>query len=235
MAPYPNTRRMKYRGKKRSVKYLRKRVQPKYSVMSSRIGGTQIHKHKRSTVTQSIVINCLGSYDGTLNQVMYNKGISFALDDLPNISEFITLYDSYKLYGVKIKFFPLFNTTDDQNIGTGARLGPPILYTYIDKDDNQTPFPEDFLQFSSTKYRPFTRMITQYVRPRINREIFRNGITSGYEVSQTPAKIDMSYTNVAHFGLKFAIVIPTNIAPVDGQEFKFNMISTYYFLCYTPR
>ena len=202
--------------------------------MRSYIGEVNVHKHKRSWYPSPTLYSVdVADYNVTDGEYQKMGAFQFQLDDLPNVSDFSNLYDSYKLYGVKVQFFPIFNVTSDVP-SANTRLSPPMLYTYIDKDDAVVPSIGEFMEFSNGKKRPFTRMLKEYVRPRITREVYRSAIATAYEVAQTPVKLDMAYTNVPHYGLKWALVIPSQQADTN-IVWRMKVVLTYYFLTYTPK
>lgn len=169
---------------------------------------------KRSLVLTSTVIN---------NQFQGN-GIAFKLSDIPNVNDIINLFDYYKIVGVKLKFIYSHNSSD-----AGATFGiPNLVYTY-DYDDANLPLNEDaLLERNTTKIRRMDKPISMFIRPKINNEIYNNGVTSGYALQKgTNPYIDCNNSSVNHFGLKYGIVL--NAAQTANGILK--LYATYYIKC----
>lgn len=130
--------------------------------------------------------------------------LNFRLNQLPNFSEFTSLYDQYKINGVKFELIPRYDT--NTQVGS-AGIATPAHYssqnwTAIDYDDTVTPTSmADILQYQNVKRTGSSRIMTRFIKPKFADTIFASGVISGYR----PQKgfIDCTYPNVEHYGVKF--------------------------------
>lgn len=95
-------------------------------------------------------------------------GYQFALRDLPNYTEFVALYDMYKINAIKISFIPQVT----QNISLGAINNPEAstrFFSVIDYNDSSSPVSVDELrEYQSCKMTPILRTHKRYIyKPKI--------------------------------------------------------------------
>lgn len=161
----------------------------------------------------------------TINNQFQGDAIAFKLSDLPNNADITNLFDYYKFMGVKIKFIYSHNSSEAGAIGFNL---PNLVYTY-DYDDANLPLSEnELLERSTTKLRRMDKPISMYIKPKINNEIYNNGITTAYALSKGENPyIDSSNSGVNHFGLKYGIVL--NSAQNGNGVLK--VYATYYLKC----
>jgi hypothetical protein len=131
---------------------------------------------------------------------------SFYFAQLPDYSDFTTLFDKYVIDSVKLEFlFPCItqNTVIDH-------LKWPKIYTVLDYDDDNTPVSlDEIMQYQSLKLTQYTdSQLTHNVNlvPRVSRPVY-NGVSvvAAYEVAPPHVWIDLNSTGVPHYGLKYAI------------------------------
>lgn len=170
-------------------------------------------------VTRTCTLVSAASYTSPANY----GALSFKLSDLPNYTEFTSLYDEYRFKAVKVMFIPTVNvsalpaldgtTTGTQNI--------PALYTWIDNDDNTAPTSiTQGQQFSSFKaHGLLNQMRVRSVVPECSTALYAGTFTSYGQVKNQ--WIDNNSPSVIHFGLKFGIVNCSNIG-------AFDVVLTYY-------
>lgn len=150
----------------------------------------------------------------------------YNLGYLPNVSEFSNLFDFYRINAVVHKF-TLVTSPEAQASNAAAY---PRLYYVRDYDDAVAPSGvDDIVQHSKVRsvvMRPGIP-ISVKLRPAVNKLVF-GGVTSGY----TPAWkswIDMSRTDISHFGLKLAI---TNF---NNTNYNITQEVIFYFSCKDTR
>lgn len=160
---------------------------------------------------------------GTLTKSAVDQGYgySFSLIDFPSISEFNALYDSYKFLKIQV--------TLDLVSFTGTY---PTVLMYPDYDDANAPVSLDQatqimqmerLNFSSTK-----TSITRTLVPRVASTV--SGVSA---VNMVSPWIDMAYTSIPHYGLKFWIK-NYNTSVIVGVP-NINLSFRYFFSCRNPR
>lgn len=133
----------------------------------------------------------------TLNNLLPTFAVyNFSLSDLPNSTEFTTLYDMYKINCVKITFLPQMT----QNVSLGAvnnAYASTRFFSAIDYNDGNAPTSyDDIRQYQSCK-------VTPILRPH-KRVIFKPKILDSNGFSIAPWMSTAS-PNANYFGLKVAV------------------------------
>lgn len=166
-------------------------------------------------------------------------GYAFQLNEIPNVSEFTSLFDSYRINKVVVRFRPLpvsgFGTTSVAIVDNSQAL------CFLDYDDTNVTG----LTLSSAKQHQNIRWLNTVSAdgtiPKKNVVVFRpkvlqNANDSGgtsyamvYPKGRNPW-IDLQYTSVPHYGLKL-VIGQTN----TNQILQFQVICTVYFSCRDPR
>lgn len=165
--------------------------------------------------------------------VILPQGISaayvFKLSDLPNNSEFTTLFDQYKLRMVSVHFRPLVNqlVTAQPNTGTTDATGYCPLHTVIDYDDNSAPTSlSTVLQYQNLRTTNPNRPHKRIVRPKVLREVYQSSVTTAYQPSAS-GWIDCNYAGVPHYGLKVYMDPPPFVLNTSSSM-TYQVYMTYY-------
>jgi len=142
----------------------------------------------------------------------------FSLSDVPGNAELISMYDQYKICGVKITFIPQQTESNSLNYATGIRVAR--FYTAIDYTDAVPPATlSDIREYESCKVTSLLKEHTRYIpHPK-------------YLLSNTQTSDEWTATSnstINWFGLKFA-TDPTGTTGVNQFEF---LIECTYYLCF---
>lgn len=133
------------------------------------------------------------------------QGVPFTLGDLPDVTDFTALYDQYKILGIKVQWLPRGNSSDIGVQGNMARF-----FSVIDRDDDAPPASIDQLtQYESLKVTGTQHVHKRYFKPSVRREVATGIGTTANEVAMSPW-IDVTNTNVKHYGIKIAVQPPAN-------------------------
>lgn len=162
-------------------------------------------------------------------------GYSFALSQLPNVSDFTTLFDQYKLTGVKMTLTPACSEGILSPLtGTAQPLGFSRVHTVIDYDDSAAPTSEDqLLEYGSHKSTAPFQIHSRYIKPKILQEVYRSSLTTAYS-PKSNQYLDTSYTDVPHLGMKLWISAPNTNAGT-AQSITYKVYQTMYFTCKNVR
>lgn len=140
---------------------------------------------------------------------------AFQLSNIPNSSEFTSLYDQYKINAVSVCFYPKqtqvtsLSTTD--NIRANARI-----LTAIDYNDDTPPTTLDELrQYDNCEVDVIVNKHERY----IPKPLFLNN--SGQNVNSW---LSTANPSTRHYGLKYGVE-PTQAV---GASFTYNVEVTYY-------
>lgn len=185
----------------------------------------QVHKFKRQVFLGTYKASCTSL--GT--QTPIAKAFSFQLVDLPNVAEYTSLFDQYKINGVSVRVIP---KTSEQiqggTAGTIQTLGYGQVVSAIDYDDAANPTSKDeLLEYGSVKTTASNRIHTRYIRPKVLNVVFRNALTSGYAPVKAPY-LDQAYNDLPHYGLKLWVDPPSGFNVAD-TSISYDIYATYYF------
>lgn len=133
----------------------------------------------------------------------YKEGLALTFNMLPSYTEFITLFQQYRIHKAVMRWYPKTNTRG--GITPSAQTTTPIVFIAYDMNDASPPGTiDDIRQLQNCRvyygYRPFT--FTYYPKPVT--PVFQQGMTDAYATSKN-LWIDTDYPGVEHYGVKIAI------------------------------
>lgn len=163
----------------------------------------------------------LGSTSADANNLFQFGGAFQAqLDQTQQYTDFVTMFDRYKISGVKVKFIPL---TTQSTVNSAV---PMIAYA-IDLDDASVPssYAELNQKYNVHKKR-LDKPCSIYIKPRVASSIY-NGLTSGYAIGPKSVYIDCNDHGVPHYGLKFWLR-DVSLGSAASVNTVIRMETTYY-------
>lgn len=186
-----------------------------------------------STCTFNAANNLLSLSTSATNTTHYFAvSMAFCLDDIPNITEFTSLFDMYRINAVALRIYPVATVAaTGTSAGTNTNTGG-WLHHITDDDDYATLTASDvgideIRQYSNYKVvnvasrRPIRRLI----RPKISMAAAGGG-TFSTAVNLRPKWINSAYTNTTHYGWKGVFEIYDPAAATTNLSFKIEPI--YY-------
>lgn len=143
-----------------------------------------------------------GDLTSTRNFTMSSQ---FQLNSVIDASDLTSLFDRYKIVGVKLQFQYLINAQSASVGLVGGNL--PVINWAFDGDDAAQP-----ADVNSVKVKGYCRSrvlnankpLSIYIKPRVSKEIFNSTLTTGYS-SERACWLDANSSTIPHFGLKIAI------------------------------
>lgn len=173
---------------------------------------------------------------GTGNMTYHAYSLYFTLNQLPSYNEFTTLFDKYKICGVKWKLVP-FNTTTLQEttaLGTQANQQLSVIHSsVVDKDDATVPPAsdaglQDLRQYNTYKsMNAFRGTFKKYIVPAQATAVY-NGAFTAYAPKY--GYVDMGNPGVQHYGLKGIIQVFCPDASAHHYVW-FRSEATVFFKC----
>lgn len=124
--------------------------------------------------------------------------LTLKLNDVPNYTDFTSLFDSYKITHAEFKFIPHFTVGQ-------VPLGPQNtqvarLVTVIDQDDDVVPTGlTQLMQYSSLDESLLDRERVRNFKPRVSVQTYRTATTTGYNTPDDAIWIDAAQTDVPHY------------------------------------
>jgi hypothetical protein len=184
-----------------------------------RIFGTQrVMKCKASTELTTITQTATTSTDGalTFNTTMWN-----------DISDYLTVFDEYQIWAIKIKFIPALSSVTPY---ASASYLPGYLVTAIDLDDASTPTSAvQLLGYNTAIQTAPVESVTRCFRPKFSVPAYGAGAFASYCNITPDGKlgwIDNTYPSVQHYGVKYAI---SPGAAAQTELTQWNIVVTGYF------
>lgn len=204
----PQRRRGRLPMRKRARRVMVNRRSPKKSV----------YAFKRTFYVPSVISVASGGPDG-------QYGFSYTIAALPNATEFTTLFDQYKIKGIKARFLPRGNVSELTG-ATGGNIGS--IASVIDYDDGTAPTGgiSQLSQYQSFKLTRSNQQHSRYFKPRLNIAAI-NSVAGGTQNKlNVRGWLDCDVTTTEHYGLK--VVVP---APPSGTVIYDVIVTMYMLFC----
>lgn len=193
---------------------------------------TRTYSFKR-VASQIPFIGSGGSRTLTQTSGTQNLAAEFMLSNLPNYTEFTSLYDQYKITKIVCKMIPM--TTCNSFVNQTASPGdvqdtpqnPGMLMSVLDFDDaSPLALIGDYLQYQNMKQQPVVsrRSHVRVFTPRVRKNLLNAG---GGSVPGTIGKsgwIDCSYDSIPHYGLK--VYLDPRVSSIYQQTYQ--LFTTFY-------
>ncbi len=130
-------------------------------------------------------------------------GVSIYNDSLPNLSEFVTLFDQYRVSKVRVRFDVTYQYSNSGSAGPVY----PLIYYVADYDDPGDAGMQDVLQYPQLQIHNFakdgyTPLFLEFA-PKPLRDIAGSGVSTSYGPMGYSPWIRTSETQTPHYGLKF--------------------------------
>lgn len=216
-----------------NVHYFKRTLNGTTDVFNCVADGTRV---VRDGVNSYFQFNCNSSSQGT--KQYGGLAYQFSLESIPDVSEFTSLFDAYRINKVVVRITPNASFTEGSAPGvTGTNFSSfsPLVHWVIDHDDISIgPYNEsgiDILrQHASYKWRRLIagRPINIVIKPRTATSTNQSDNTGlMLNLKKMGAWLDCAQTNVKHYGLKMLF---SGIQPVGGINYvvPFDIQTTYY-------
>ena len=202
----PNRFRRRHAGRRRPAN--KKTVLSKGLLLSNNM----IYPFRQTISNSAVVSN---------TTVITQANLSFKLSDLNQYATFTSLFDSYRISKVQLKYIPRTNV----DIGVNGNTYSTTVFYAIDYDDIGALGSIAALQeFGNCKSISSHKTITITIKPKVSRTIYQAGVASAYEEPKSNVWIDAAYPNVEHYG--FRLMFP----PVGGAAgaVTYDVIKTFW-------
>lgn len=171
---------------------------------------TYRRKATRTRVPRSVPVNQLSTtrlFEATsvnaTNAGNYGAAYSFNISSLPDVTDFTTLFDQYKLNKVEFTLIPNITSNDMNPVSTYYEM--PNVHTVIDRDDDSAITSlTSLMQYPSYRRTRGHQVHKRTFVPALAQTIFKTASTTG-TAQKAPMWLDLTDTTVPHFGLKLFI------------------------------
>lgn len=201
----------------------------------ARAGSRQVHSYKRTFRVADVI----ASYNATTGVTTpINVPVSFNLTQLPGYGEFTSLYDQYKINGIRVNVQPLLTEGIASAVSGSTNVwGFPKFSSVIDYDDTFLPADENvLLQYGSLKQTGAFKEHKRFFKPKIRVASLDSGSTVTSNVVTKAPWIDVGNPTVPHYGIK--LFHPGPIAsgtPAVSSSISYSIYATVYFSCKNTR
>lgn len=154
---------------------------------------------------------------------------NFQLNNVVGNSDFINLFDRYRITGVKYRIMYQCNMAAVQ---TTAVL--PIMHYVRDEDDSTAPTDLSDInqkELCKVKILGATTMVSYYIKPKVASDVYQGVASTGYAVKSAPY-INSSFPTVQHYGIKVWL---NQIYAVAANNTAITIEPVYYLSCRDPQ
>jgi len=166
-----------------------------------------VHKFKRTTasfgtITTDSINPVLGAYN-------------FSFNDIPGYTELTSLFDFYKITGIRIRVMPFTQDGSESTASLNNSFNPPF-YMCVDTSDGSAPVSVDaVLEYDTLKIGWLWKGLDFYFKPKFSDATAAQ--RSGWTATTSAAN--------DWYGVKFAV------PPTGGSAAKSTVLVTFYVSC----
>jgi len=142
---------------------------------------------------------------------------AFSLSTVSAYSEFVNLFDQYRICAVRLQFFPRVSEVTGQGLANQVPFHYAVDYTDVTPPSSVG----DVLQYNNSKTRQALKPFTIYLKPRVAQTIWQGVSAAGYAPGRPSMWLDSKSYGVQHYGLKWVFD-----AQISG--FSIDVMATYY-------
>lgn len=130
------------------------------------------------------------------------EGIQVTLGDIATPTEFIALFDEYRIMAAELLIDPDITTIDSAEQQGGLPSDPGYLELVVDYDDSSPPTSSTVLQeYETYRALKFNKKIRSVIVPRFSSQVYDSAISTAYS-SKAQQWLDLGFPNVPHYGWK---------------------------------
>lgn len=181
---------------------------------------------RRSSYQKPLLVKLRWTEHTELEQNIYANGLVFRLNQIPNYTEYLNMFDQYRLNMVKIKWRFNGDAQSIQTLAAGSTVTIPQLHWVNDYTDVSSLTIANLREYQNYKMRPLqsNSPVTMLIRPKLLQPV-------GGGTNRVPVKrwLPVTASNEDHFGIKtivdcsYANGIGGDVVGTLTKEF------TYYF------
>jgi hypothetical protein len=143
----------------------------------------------------------VGSYAGTLTTsttLETDTQLTFAMSTLGNSSSWVTVFDQFRIIGVRVRFFPC-------TISGGGTPSQFVVYSAIDYDDSAGTAASSLIQYDTLKVGNSLAYWERSLVPKVALALYSGSTFTNYGSAGSRQWIDCTSSNTPYYGLKIAI------------------------------
>jgi hypothetical protein len=157
---------------------------------------------------------------------------SYTFSNLPNVAEYTSLFDEYKINAIKVQYRPSYDSIEALSSDTtaGTQNTKVLVHTLVDPASTVLPSGlygsttlNAFLENGEVRTRDGNKPFTMFYKPKMFQGVNGSG-TAARMVN--PSWLRTSDTAPIHYGHHVFIQSGNNTTPM-----KYDIFVTYYFQC----
>lgn len=203
----------------------------KFSKRSGLAGSIYTFKRFRTLTYSTETSVQAGNADVSWDDPTGYLGLKFTLNDVPNASEFTTLFDQYRIKSIAIKMTPIWNNVEASEVDAGDTSEAQVMTcTYVYDFDNVGPVldEEELNQYQRRHQKMLagSKPKKMYCKPRAQVRVLTAGGGATSALSSALQWQDCGDPNVPYFGIRM-LVKPTNIQYNPTDNFVLRLDTKY--------
>lgn len=160
-------------------------------------------------------------------------GLKFTLAQLPNYTEFSTLFDRFRITHVQLQFFLKYSPDSGAADPSGNQQNAthPVMYLVKDYDDDSTPSSLNVIREHAKVQMQVmdpNKLVTFNIKPATLSETYRSNVATTYS-PQWKQWIDMATPDTPYYGCKFGV------ENFFGSNQTIQVRATYWIECKDTR
>jgi len=180
---------------------------------------TRVHSFVRTSWNQGFFTNGAAASGGLLD---------FKLFNVPNASDFTSLYDEYRIVKVEVEIIPAF-TSANNLLGSNGYPRMHQIHSCVDYDGgNSGTTLASMMQYTNYKGSSIDRIHKRVIFPKIATEVFNTSVSTAY-APKWGQWIDTSNSSVPHYGMIYNIPVLPGL-PQTGADSQIGDLKMKYFI-----
>lgn len=202
----------RFRPRRTRSRTFKRRAWRRFTRIYKRRRPLRIHSFKRTCILSPITVNNAG----------VASELTFKLSDLPDYTDFQSLFDQYRIKAVKIQFVP--NFTNSPMTASVNSIGMHSIHSAIDHNSStDPPAVLDLMQIDTYKRTRLDRGLKRYFKVNT---IDSWGATTNVETGWNKWLSTENGSAVEYYGLRYVID-----ALEEDVSCTLDVFATYYFQC----
>lgn len=156
---------------------------------------------------------------------------TFKLSDVPNVTEFTSLFDKYRITGIRAEWIPRTNVLAINNLSSSLTSIPPLI-TVVDYDDATAQSYNELFQYENAKVHNEFKPFKLYFKPMVAVATYQ-GTFTGYGSSRK-MWLDCASDDIEYYSLKWAS-LPYSAGNNPTVDPSWDIVFTYYMQFKYPR
>ena len=166
-------------------------------------------KNKSGLIMNQLMTTRHIRYNVSFSAISFAGSSEFRLSFLPNHTEFVNMFDCFKIWKVEVTFVPRYNSSE-----FGASTYIPSIYIASDRTDASVPTTiNELCEYATCVTRRLDRPVKYTIWPSVGED----GNVVVIDDKQSDKWVNCTYPATQHYGIKYGVDMPLGLSsfPVD--------------------